>query len=41
MDFLTVAIHETLKAVFDVAGLFILGAVLAVAVRLVVWNATR
>jgi hypothetical protein len=41
MDFITVAIHETLKALFNVAGLLILGVTLAVVVRMVVWNATR
>jgi len=41
MDFTTVAAHETLKALFNVAGLLILGGVIAVAVRMVVWNATR
>ena len=41
MDFLTEAAHGTLKALFDVVGLFILGVVLAVTVRMVVWNATK
>lgn len=41
MDFVTVLTHENLKAIFDVLGFFILGGVLCVAARMVVWNATR
>jgi hypothetical protein len=41
MEFLTVAAHEALTALFEVTGVFIFVGALVVAHHVAVWRATR